>query len=417
MKRVVILGAGFAGLGAVRELRLAPVEVTWVDRNNYHAFLPLLYQVAAAELEPDAIAYPARTILRAWRNTRFLLAEVSELDLAGKTVGDGQHRLAYDFLVIALGSAHNFFSIPGAVEKAYPLKTMREGVLLRNQILRCFERASTETDAEARRRLLTFTIVGGGPTGVEFAGALAELVRGPLERDFPELNLREVRLLLIESEPVLLPHTPTRLRDYTQHRLARMGIEVLVDSKVSEVTADFVLLKGGKRISTATVIWTAGVQGAPQAKQWGLPLGRGGRVVVEPTLQLPGHPEVYVAGDLAYVEHEGKPLTQIAPVALQEGTTAARNICRQLSGQRAEAFRYRDRGTMVVIGRNAAIAQLRGGHNCTGWPAWLLWLGVHLFNLIGFRNRLVVMINWAWDYFFFERGVRLMLPGSARQLR
>lgn len=406
---MVIVGAGFGGLWAVRALSGAPVDVLLVDRNNYHAFLPLLYQVAAAELEPEDIAYPVRSILRTLRHARFTLADVKEIDLAGRVVKAASGPIPYDFLVLATGSVSHFFGVPGAGQHAFPLKTMEHGIALRNHILGCFERAAREPSAERRQRGLASVIVGGGPTGVEFAGALAELIRGPLVKDYPSLDFREVRVVLLEARESLLPGLPDRLCTYTQERLRRMGVEVRVRAAVSEVKSQTVHLKDGTIVPTETVVWTAGVRGDPSAQAWGLPTARDGRVTVLPTLQVPGFPEVYVIGDLAYYEADGRPLPMIAPLAIQQGAVAARNIVRQVAGSDPLPFHYRDTGTMVTIGRNAAVACL-GRRGFSGFPAWVLWLSVHIFNLIGFRNRLLVLINWAWDYFFYERAVRLILP-------
>ncbi len=408
----MIVGAGFGGLWAVRALARSPVEAVLVDRNNYHAFLPLLYQVAAAELEPEDIAYPLRSILRTLPHARFVLGDVSGIDLAGRAVKAAGRPIPYDFLILALGSVSHFFGVPGAAQHAFPLKTVDHGIALRNHVLGCFERAAHEPSAEGRRRALTFAIVGGGPTGVEFAGALAELIRGPLVKDFPGLDFREVRVLLLEARESLPPGFPDRLRAYTEGRLRRMGVDVCVRAAVGEVRPDAVRLKDGTAIPTETVVWTAGVRGDPSAQAWGLPTTRDGRVPVLPTLQVPDHPELYVIGDLASLEEDGRPLPMVAPVAIQQGAAAARNIARQWAGLEPLPFRYRDPGTMVTIGRNAAVACL--GRRCfSGFPAWVVWLSVHIFKLIGFRNRLVVLINWAWDYLFYERAVRLILPQQA----
>ncbi|HYB75029.1 MAG TPA: NAD(P)/FAD-dependent oxidoreductase [Candidatus Sulfotelmatobacter sp.] len=411
--RVVIVGAGFGGLWAARALAQTPVDALLVDRNNYHAFLPLLYQVAAAELEPEDIAYPVRSILRTLRHARFALADVEAIDLAGRVVKATERSIPYDFLILATGSVSHFFGVPGAARYAFPLKTMEQGIGLRNHILGCFERAAHEPSAEGRRRALTFAIVGGGPTGVEFAGALAELIRGPLRRDFPGLDPREVCVVLLEAREGIPPGLPEGLRAYTEGRLRRMGVEVRVRAVVAEVTPHAVHLRDGTVIPTETVVWTAGVRGDPSARVWGLPTAADGRVKVLPTLQVPNHPEVYVVGDLACVEEGGRPLPMVAPVAIQQGVAAARNILRQVRGADPQPFRYRDRGTMVAIGRNAAVACL-GRRRFSGFPAWIVWLSVHIFKLIGFRNRLLVMINWAWDYLFYERAVRLILPLQAR---
>jgi NADH dehydrogenase len=390
-------------------LARCPAEVLLIDRHNYHCFLPLLYQVAAAELEPEEIAYPVRSILRKLPNVRFILGDVKGVDLSGRVLETDGPSIAYDFLILAVGSVSHFFGIPGTEQWAFPLKTMEQAVALRTRILCCFERAALEPDRERRQRALTFTIVGGGPTGVEFAGALAELIRGPLVKDYPFLDFREVRVVLVEATGGLLPGLPEGLRTYALARLRRMGVEVRLKAMVSQVTPEAVHLQEGTAIPTETVVWTAGVRGDPLAQGWGLPTGRTGRVIVTPTLQVLGHPEVYVIGDLAHIEADGLPLPMIAPVAIQQGTTAARNVARQIAGRDPVAFRYRDPGTMVTIGRNAAVVHLRG-RSFTGFPAWVLWLSVHLVKLIGFRNRLFVLINWAWDYFFYERAVRLILP-------
>jgi NADH dehydrogenase len=401
-------------LWAARSLARSPVDAVLIDRQNYHCFLPLLYQVAAAELEPEGIAYPVRSILRKLPNVRFVLADVRRVDLDRRVLETDGPAVPYDFLILATGSVSHFFGVPGAVEYAFPLKTLEQGVALRTRILCCFERATLEPDAERRRRMLTFAIVGGGPTGVEFAGALAELIRGPLAKDFPTLDFREVRVILLEAMDGLLPGQPERLRAYALARLSRMGVEVRLRATVARITGDAVHLRDGSVIPAESAIWTAGVRGDPLAQSWGLPTGRGGRVPVLPTLQLSGHPEAYVIGDLAYVEDDGQPLPMLAPVAMQQGEAVARNIKRQIKGQAPEPFHYDDPGTMAVIGRNAGAVHLKG-RTFTGFIAWVLWLGVHLVKLIGFRNRILVLMDWAWDYLFYERAVRLILPRERRR--
>lgn len=409
--RVVIVGAGFGGLWAARALARSPVEVLLVDRNNYHVFLPLLYQVAAAELEPEAIAYPIRNILRKLPNVQFALADVKKVNLDARVVESADMAIPYDFLILGAGSTTHFFGVPGAAEHAFPLKDMEQAIALRNHLLCCFERAAYESNADRRRQILTFVIVGGGPTGVEFAGTLAELIRWPLARDYPSLDFRQVRVLLVEAKESLLPDLPQRLRAYASARLRRMGIDVRLGAVASQVARDSVRLKDGSTIHTETLVWTAGVRGVPQAQAWGLATARNGQAVSLPTLQVPGHPEVYVIGDLAYLEESGRALPMIAPVAIQQGLAAAQNIGRQLAGHEPVTFHYHDPGLMVTIGRNAAVAYVRG--RCfTGFFAWLLWLSVHIYKLIGFRNRLLVLINWTWDYFLYERAVRLILPSA-----
>jgi NADH dehydrogenase len=408
---VVVLGAGFGGLWAAKTLADGPVNVTLIDRHNYHTFFPLLYQVGAAELEPEDIAQPLRKIFWKWPNVHFHLGEVREVDLATKVVRIPEHEFHYDYLVIALGSRPNFYGIPGAAEHAFTLKSLEQGVALRDQILTCFERAAGEADPRLRQAWLTFTIVGGGPTGVEFAGALMELIRGALSKDFPELDLSRVRILLLEAADHLLDGMPGELSDYAMKRLEKMGVEVQLKSPLVKVTPQEVFLKDGTRIATSTVIWTAGVRGDLPSDPWGLATNRRNQVEVLPTLQVPDHPEVYITGDLTGIQQDGRPLPMVAQVGIQTGTAAGRNILRQLAGKPLLPFRYRDKGTLDVIGRNAAVAYI-WRRAFRGFPAWLIWVGVHIFNLIGLRNRLLVLIDWAWDYLFCEHGVRLIVPSQ-----
>jgi NADH:ubiquinone reductase (H+-translocating) len=412
--RVVILGAGFGGLWAVRALAHSPAETLLLDHNNYHAFLPLLYQVAAAELEPEEIVYPVRSILRKIPNANFCLADVQTIDFRSRVVKTTEREVTYDYLIMGIGSTAHFFGVPGAAEYAFPLKNLDQAITLRNHILRCFEQAAHETDEEQRQRMLTFVVLGGGPTGVEFAGALAELFRSPMEKDYPTLDFSKVRVVLLEATDNLLAALPGQLRAYALARLCKMGVDVRFHTLVTEITSKSAKLKDGTVIPSETVIWTAGVRGASLAGSSGFTTARNGQINVLPTLQVPDHPEVYAIGDLAYVEQDGHPLPMIAPVASQQGAAAARNITRQIDGQLPLPFRYRDRGNMATIGRNAAVAYL-WGHAFTGFPAWVLWLGVHIFNLIGFRNRLFVLINWAWDYLFTERAVRVILASGKKR--
>ena len=410
--RVVIVGAGFGGLWAARAFAHTDFQVLLIDRNNYHTFLPLLYQVAAAEVDSEEIVYPVRSILRPMGNVDFLLAEVKAIDLGANTLQTSVIPVPYDYLILAAGSTTNFYGVSGAADHAFTLKTLDDAVRLRNHILCNFEHAAEDPDAERRRRRLTFTIVGGGPTGVEYAGALAELIGGPLQRDFPHVDLHEARVALIESADRPLPSLPARLGRYAFRHLTKMGVEVRLQTTVHRADAGKLYFRDGSSIATETIIWTAGVRGEPAASAWGLPLDRNGRVPVGPTLEVQGLEGVYVVGDLAHSEQDGKPLPMIAPVALQQGAAAAKNIQRRKAGKAALAFRYHDRGMMATVGRNAAVAYL-AGLAFTGFPAWLAWLGVHLVKLIGFRNRIFVLINWAWDYFLFERVVRLILPAAS----
>jgi NADH dehydrogenase len=412
--KVVIVGAGFGGLWAARAFAEAPVDVWVVDRNNYHSFLPLLYQVAAAELEPEDIIYPVRSILHKYPNINFLMGEVSGIDTPHRIVRIRNQSIPYDYLIMSVGSKAHYYGVDGAEHHAFPLKTLEDAVFLRNHILCRFEGAVVEADKKIRQQMLTFTIVGGGPTGVEFTGALAELVRAPLARDYPSLDLSQVHILLLEATNHLLTGLPERLQSYALKRFQRMGVDVQLNSTVSQITSQAVTLKDGRVIPTETVVWTAGVRGEDIPQSWGFPTRLNGQVNVLPTLQMPDHPEIYVIGDLAHVEQDGVPLLLIAPVATQEGEWAARNVLKQISGAEPASFRYHDPGLMVTIGRNAAAVQL-GRYPFTGFPAWIIWLSVHLYRLIGFRNRLFVLINWAWDYVFFERVVRLILPLPEKQ--
>lgn len=407
--KVVVIGAGFGGLWAARKLSKAPADIWVVDRNNYHTFFPLLYQVAAAELEPEDIIYPVRSILHKYSNIQFLLGEVNGIDFVQHKVRIGSQSLPYDYLILSAGSKPNFFGVDGAAEHALPLRTLDDAVVLRNHILFRFEAANYETDATIRRHMLTFTIVGGGPTGVEYAGALAELIRMPLRRDYPNLDFNQVHLLLLEASNRLLAGTPERLHRYTYKHLKHMGVDVQLNTPVSKITPQAVTLQDGRVILTETVVWTAGVGGVDLAKNWGFETRRNGQVDVTPTLQVEGHPEIYIIGDMAHVEQGGQPLQLIATVAIQEGVWAARNVRRQIAGGEPEPFQYHDPGMLAVTGRNAAAVRL-GRFTFTGFLAWVIWVGVHLFRLIGFRNRLFVLVNWALDYIFYDRVVRLITP-------
>ena len=418
--RVVIVGGGFGGLWAARALASVSVEVLMVDRNNYHTFLPLLYQVAAAELEPSQIGYPIRTILRGVHNADFVMGDVTVVDPEARQVHTKTALIDYDYLILATGSVPQFFGIPGAEAHTFTMKTMEDGIRLRNHILRIFEEAERETDPVRRQRLLTFVTIGGGPSGVEFAGALAELIHGPLAKDYPTIDLNEVRVVLVEAAPNLLITMPERLGRYTVELLARKQVEVRLTSMVSEVTKHAVCLQDGSKIFTETAVWTAGVGGQNIAQRSGLPTRRNGTVEVEPTLQIPGHPNVFVIGDLAAFKTADGYLPMVAPVAMQQGEHAAQNIGRQIKGEALQPFTYTDKGSMAVIGRNAAVANI-AGRAFTGFLAWLIWIVVHVAQLIGFRNRIMVLINWAWNYILYERVVRLILasempPAATRDL-
>lgn len=407
---VVIVGAGFGGLWAAKTFENAPVEVTLLDRHNYHTFLPLLYQVAAAEIEPAQIGYPVRTILRGLPHVNFRMAEVVSVDPAGQTIHTTHETIPYDYLILATGSVSRYFGIPGAETHGYSLKTMEEAITLRNHILTNFEQATQTTNPAHRRQLLTFVIVGGGATGVEYAGALAELIYGPLAKDYPHLDITTAQIILLEAQNTLLAHLPHELGHYAVQRLTKMGVKLHLETYVEEVTANQVHLKNSHPIPTNTVVWTAGVGGQPLAQHSALATLNSGRLPVTPTLQLADYPNIYAIGDLAaFATEDGDHLPMVAPVATQQGKTAAQNITHHLAGQPQQPFHYTDKGAMSTIGRNAAVAYI-GGRKLKGLVAWWIWLVIHLFNLIGFRNRLLVFINWAWTYWSFEHMVRLILP-------
>ena len=411
--RVVIIGAGFGGFWAIRELTKAPVDVVLIDRNNYHTFFPLLYQVGAAELGPEQISYPVRSFLRHRPNIEFHLDEVKKVDLGYRVVECEGHSLNYSYLILAAGSASHFFGVSGASENSLPLRSLEEGIEVRNHILHCFEKAVHEPDPAVRQRLLTFTIVGGGPTGVEFSGALAELISGPMRKDYPTLDFQMVQIVLLEATDRLLSGMPGELTQYALDRLRGKGVKVRLRALADEVTGQAVWLKSGELIPTETVVWTAGVRASGVAESLGLPVNNKGQVTVGPTLQVPEYPEVYVVGDAAALSANNGPLPMVAPVAMQQGEAAARNIIRQVKGQEPHHFRYKNMGMLAVIGRNAAVADL-GWVKFTGFLAWVLWLAVHIYRLIGFRNRLQVLTDWGLAYFSRERALRFILPSHRK---
>jgi NADH dehydrogenase len=410
---VVIVGAGFGGLRVAQELKRVPVDVLLVDRHNYHLFQPLLYQVATAGLEPEAIAQPVRAIVRQ-RNFDFRLAQATGVDFGARRLLTGDGPIDYDFLVLAMGAAANFYGLAGVERHGLTLKDIPDAVRLRNHVLSCFEEAMFEPDPERRRALLTFVVVGGGPTGVEMAGSLSELIRLVLVKDYRRLDLKDVRILLLEAGSRVLNGFPPRLAEAAARTLWRKHVEVRHGATVSDFDGTTARLKSGEVIPARTLVWAAGVQATPLARQLGVPTAHLGRVVVEPTLQVPGHPEVFVIGDAAYLQAQGPSLPMMAPVALQMGTTVARSIRRIIAGAPPLVFQYRDPGMLATIGRNAAVARLHG-ISFTGFPAWVVWLVVHLIQLIGFRNRLFVLTNWAWDYFFYDRAVRLITEPDIRR--
>ncbi|MGH9259630.1 MAG: NAD(P)/FAD-dependent oxidoreductase [Acidimicrobiales bacterium] len=404
---VVIVGAGFGGLRAARALKRTPVDVVLLDRNNYHLFQPLLYQVATAGLEPEQIAKPVRAILRGQRNFDFRMADVTGIDLAGRRLETDAGPVAYDYLILAPGGETNFFGLHSVARCGFGLKDVPDALAIRNHVLRSLERAMLESDAGRRRALLTLVVVGGGPTGVEMAGALSELIRLVLVKDYPRLNLKDVRILLLEATDRLLGSMPESLREAAADKLWRKHVEVRFGAAVEEYDGRQVRLKGGEVVPAETLIWAAGAKATDLGARAALRTARQARIVVEPTLQLPGHPEVYVIGDAAYLEADGQPLPMMAPAAIQMAVTAAANVGRALRGEPPVPFRYRDAGSLATIGRNAAVAYIYG-IKFTGFVAWVAWLVVHIIQLIGFRNKLFVLLNWMWDYFFYERASRLI---------
>jgi NADH dehydrogenase len=412
---VVIIGGGFGGLDAARTLADADVRITLLDRHNYHLFQPLLYQVATASLSPGDIASPIRWVLRRQRNVTVLLANVRDVDVAGKRVLlDEGDEIAYDFLIVATGAAHSYFGHGEWAERAPGLKTLDDALEIRRRVLLAFEAAERDSDPGVQRRLLTFVIVGGGPTGVELAGALAEIARQSLRQDFRNIKPESARILLLEGAPHLLGAFPESLRAAARVSLQRLGVEVRTDSVVTDVTDGGVTIRTAgvdERLEAQTILWAAGVAASPVASGLGIPLDRAGRVPAEPTLAVPGHPDVFVAGDICALSQDGRPLPGVAQVAKQQGAHAARNIVRAIRKQPPLPFRYRNYGNMATIGRGAAIAEI-GPVKASGFLAWLIWLFIHIFWLIGFRNRIVVFGEWAWSYVTFQRRVRLITGKS-----
>ncbi len=407
MKRVVIVGGGFGGLHAARALRRADVQVTLVDCRNHHLFQPLLYQVAMAALSPGDIASPIRWILRRQRNVEVLLAEARGVDPVGKRLLLADGELPYDYLIVATGSTHAYFGHDDWERRAPGLKTLEDALEIRRRVLMAFERAERETDPERRRVLLTFVVIGGGPTGVEMAGALAEISRQSLARDFRHFDPSSARVLLLEGGPSILTAFPAPLQQAALRDLRALGVDVRTGSIVTHV-ADGRVEVGEEAILTDTVLWAAGVAASPLGAALGAPVDRAGRVRIAPELTVPGVADVFAIGDMATLDGvDGRPLPGVAQVAIQMGKHAARNIERAMENQPLRPFAYRDLGNMATIGRASAIADF-GKFRLQGFLAWLAWLFVHVFALIGFRNRLVVLVQWAWAYFTYQRAIRLI---------
>jgi NADH:ubiquinone reductase (H+-translocating) len=412
--RVVIVGAGFGGLSAAKQLANSPFEVTVVDRHNYHLFQPLLYQVATAGLSPGDIASPIRGILRRQRNANVILAEVSGIDIERKQVIAEGRRIAFDYLIVATGAEHAYFGHDWA-PYAPGLKTIDDATYLRRRILLAFERAETEPDADERRRLLNFVVVGGGPTGVEMAGAIAELAKRALASDFRSIDPRSARIILIEAAPRLLTPFDPSLSEKARSALEQLGVEVRLSASVTDCDCAGVSI-GEERIETRTIIWAAGVKASPVAEWLGAARDGAGRVTVEADLSLPGHADIFVIGDAATVAGPGgKPLPGVAPVAKQQGQYVAKALIARANGKTLPAFRYRDLGTLATIGRKRAVAQF-GRFKVSGFAAWLLWSMAHIYFLIGFRNRLAVALHWSWNYVTFQRGMRLITGISGSRI-
>ncbi|MCG5478530.1 NAD(P)/FAD-dependent oxidoreductase [Sinorhizobium alkalisoli] len=405
---VVILGAGFGGLNAAISLRRAPVDITVVDRRNYHLFQPLLYQVATAGLSPAQIAMPIRRILSQQSNATVLMDRVESVDTAARCVVTGARRIAYDYLIVATGARHTYFGNDAWAEHAPGLKTIADATAIRARILSAFERAEVSDDAGFRKRLLTFVVVGGGPTGVELAGAIAELARNTVVRDFRRIDSSTARVVLVEAGAHILPTMPPCLSKKAQRQLERLGVEVVCGNAVDACDDSGVRLTDGTQIGSACVLWAAGVMASRAAKWIGAPADRVGRVIVDARLNPPGHGEIFVVGDTALVsDGGGGPVPGVAPAAKQMGRYAAQAILDDMAGRQSAPFRYRDYGNLATIGRKAAVADF-GRARLSGYPAWLVWNFAHLWFLVGFRNRLVVFLDWAVAYFRNDRAARLI---------
>jgi NADH dehydrogenase len=413
--RVVIVGGGFGGLSAALRLGRAPVEVTLVDRCNYHLFQPLLYQVATGTLSPANIASPLRNILKRHKNTRVLLAEATGIDAANRRVILSDGSIEYDTLIVSTGSSHQYFGHDDWEEFARGLKTVEDATDMRRRILLAFETAERETDPEKLRAYMTFVIVGGGPTGAELAGALAEIARDTLRRDFRNIDPSQARIILVEGTDRVLPVYPPKLSEAARKMIERLGVIVRTGAMVTDVKKESVTVREGDRtetIPTRTVLWAAGVLGSPLgrivAQETGATIDKAGRVSVEPDLTVAGHPEIYVIGDLAnFVHQTGKPLPGVAQPAIQEGRYVAEAIARRLRGEKSRPCHYFDKGNLATIGRGAAVADLNW-LQISGFPAWLLWIFVHLLYIVEFQNRLLVFVQWGWFYLTFDRSARLI---------
>ena len=423
MTRVIIIGAGFGGLYAARTLADKSVDVLLIDRNNYHTFTPLMYQVATCALDPSEVAYPVRTIFAKNQNISFLLATVTAIDHAAQTVtlqsGDLERTESYDYLIVATGSVPTYFGNESIQEHSFALRTLRDSVSLRNHVLKLFERAAWLDDHDLREALTTIVVVGGGPTGLETAGAIHELYNHVLDKEYARYgeDIR-ARVVLVELLPHLLPPYPEGLRNAALRQLTSLGVEVILEKSVQTVADDHVILSDGSRIGTYTVVWLAGMRGSPLGDLLDVELTRNGRIPIEATCQVKGRERIFAVGDTAYLEDPtGAPYPMLIPVASQQGKLTAKNILRHIEGSTLQSFKYRDRGIMATIGRSRAVVWLFNRLPLTGYIAWLAWLGFHLITLMGFRNRANVFVNWVWNYITYDRSVRIILePDHTQEL-
>ncbi|WP_050465393.1 NAD(P)/FAD-dependent oxidoreductase [Herbaspirillum autotrophicum] len=411
MHHVIILGCGFGGLAAARELAKADVRITLIDRSNHHLFQPLLYQVATAGLSAPAISAPIRHILASQSNLTTIMAAVKSIDVAQRRVRlEDDSEIDYDYLVVATGSTHSYFGRDDWAAVAPGLKTLEDAFNIRRRILMAFEYAERENDPEKRAAWLTFTVIGAGATGVEMAGTLIEIARHTLRGEFRRIDPLQTRVVLLEGGERVLQAYPPDLSEKARQQLVKLGVEVSTGSRVTEIDqagVTYTTTQGAQQLASRTVIWSAGVAASPLGKELGVALDRAGRVIVEGDLSIPAHPEVFVIGDLAAASSEGKPVPGVSPAAKQMGRLAAINIRHRIAGQGTEVFTYQDLGSLATIGRKAAIAMV-GKLKFSGYPAWLFWLFVHVYFLIGFRNRLMVMMDWAWAYLTFKRSARVI---------
>jgi NADH dehydrogenase len=410
LPHVVIIGAGFGGLHAAKALAKALVRITLLDQHNYHLFQPLLYQVATAGISADEIAYPVRSILRRQKNFEFRLAQVQSIDPHAKQVHTASGPIPYDYLIVAAGGVTQTFDLPGIEDFAFGLKNLQDAGAIRNHLLRMFELANETDDPEKRASILRFVVAGGGPTGVEMAGAISELTRMGLKKDYPYVSPADVQVILLEAADSLLPAMPAALSAHAASVLRNKQVEIRFRAAVAGFDGQFITFRDGQTLAAQTLIWAAGIRANPLVTSLGQPAGSLGRIQVESTLNLSANPEIFVIGDAALLKDaHGAALPMVAPVAMQEAETAARNIIALITASPLAEFTYRDPGSLATIGKNQAVARL-GPLQFTGFFAWLVWLFVHLMQLVGFRNRLIVLLNWIWDYLFYDKAVRLIEP-------